>query len=105
MRLFGIGGWLPIDAAPFDEDVLLQVTDGRRAPYNSPGPVLFSKASRGRVPFLLERSAERIDGPRRGVGSGWRPVITLKPPATCQLKDRSLREEQSNVTIVSLSAW
>jgi hypothetical protein len=29
MGLFGNGGWLPIDAARFDEDVLLQVTDGR----------------------------------------------------------------------------
>jgi hypothetical protein len=36
MGLFGNGGWLPIDAAPFDEDVLLQVTDGRGEPYNRP---------------------------------------------------------------------
>ena len=32
-------GWLPIDVAPFDEDVLLQVTDGRGEPYNFPEPV------------------------------------------------------------------
>jgi hypothetical protein len=31
-------GWLPIDAAPLDEDVLLQVTDGRGATNNLPNP-------------------------------------------------------------------
>jgi hypothetical protein len=38
MGLFGDGGWLPIDAARFDEDVLLQVTDGRGEPYKLPSP-------------------------------------------------------------------
>jgi hypothetical protein len=28
--------WLPIDSAPFDEDVTLEVTDGRGAPYRLP---------------------------------------------------------------------
>jgi len=27
------GGWLPINAAPLDEDVPLQLTDGRGEPY------------------------------------------------------------------------
>jgi hypothetical protein len=31
-------GWLTIDTAPLDEDVLLQVTDGRGEPYNLPNP-------------------------------------------------------------------
>jgi hypothetical protein len=30
--------WAPIDAAPFDEDVLLEVTNGRAEPYNLPSP-------------------------------------------------------------------
>jgi hypothetical protein len=38
MGLFGNVGWLPIDTAPSDEDVLLQVTDGRGATYNLPAP-------------------------------------------------------------------
>jgi hypothetical protein len=29
-------GWLPIDSAPFDEDVTLEVTDGRGTPYRLP---------------------------------------------------------------------
>jgi hypothetical protein len=29
-------GWNPIKSAPFDEDVTLQVTDGRGGPYSSP---------------------------------------------------------------------
>jgi hypothetical protein len=36
MGLLGHGGWLPIDTAPFEKDVLLQVTDGRGEPYNLP---------------------------------------------------------------------
>jgi hypothetical protein len=31
-------GWNPIDTAPFDEDVTLEVTDGRGAPYRLPNP-------------------------------------------------------------------
>jgi hypothetical protein len=27
-------GWKPIQSAPFDEDVILQVTDGRGEPYS-----------------------------------------------------------------------
>jgi hypothetical protein len=38
MGLFGNVGWLPIDAAPVGEDVLLQVTDGRGEPYSLPNP-------------------------------------------------------------------
>jgi hypothetical protein len=29
-------GWNPIESAPLDEDIALQVTDGRGAPYNAP---------------------------------------------------------------------
>ena len=38
MGLFGNSGWLSIDTAPFDEDVTLQVTDGRGEPYPLPNP-------------------------------------------------------------------
>jgi hypothetical protein len=38
MGLFGNSGWRPIDTAPFDEDVTLQVTDRGGAPYNRPNP-------------------------------------------------------------------
>jgi hypothetical protein len=31
-------GWNPIESAPLDEDVTLQVTDGRGGPYTLPGP-------------------------------------------------------------------
>jgi hypothetical protein len=31
-------GWQPIDNAPFDVDVTLQVTDGQRGPYILPNP-------------------------------------------------------------------
>jgi hypothetical protein len=31
-------GWNPIESAPFDEDVTLQVTDGRGGPYRLPNP-------------------------------------------------------------------
>jgi hypothetical protein len=37
MRVFENNyGWLPIDSAPFDEDVTLEVTDGRGTPYRLP---------------------------------------------------------------------
>jgi hypothetical protein len=32
-------GWNPIESAPFDEDIALQVTDGRGAPYTLHGHV------------------------------------------------------------------
>jgi hypothetical protein len=35
-QLSGNIGWLPIDAAPLDQDILLQVTDDRGATYNLP---------------------------------------------------------------------
>jgi hypothetical protein len=31
-------GWAPIETAPFDEDVTVQVTDGQGAPYRLPSP-------------------------------------------------------------------
>jgi hypothetical protein len=31
-------GWGPIDSAPFDKDVTVQVTDGQGAPYRLPSP-------------------------------------------------------------------
>jgi hypothetical protein len=31
-------GWNTIDSAPFDKDVILQVTDGRGGPYKLPNP-------------------------------------------------------------------
>jgi hypothetical protein len=31
-------GWNPIESAPFDEDVTLQVTDGQGGPYRLPNP-------------------------------------------------------------------
>jgi hypothetical protein len=31
-------GWNPIETAPFDEDVTLQVTEGRSGPYMLPNP-------------------------------------------------------------------
>jgi hypothetical protein len=31
-------GWNPIDSAPVDQDVTLQVTDGRGPPYRLPNP-------------------------------------------------------------------
>jgi hypothetical protein len=31
-------GWNPIETAPLDEDVTLEVTDGRGAPYRLPNP-------------------------------------------------------------------
>jgi hypothetical protein len=31
-------GWYPIESAPFDEDVTLQVTDGRGSPYTIKWP-------------------------------------------------------------------
>ena len=31
-------GWSPIESAPFDEDVILEVTDGRGEPYRLPQP-------------------------------------------------------------------
>ena len=31
-------GWGPIDGAPFDKDVTVQVTDGRGGPYRLPSP-------------------------------------------------------------------
>jgi hypothetical protein len=31
-------GWNPIESAPFDEDIALQVTDGRGAPYTLQWP-------------------------------------------------------------------
>jgi hypothetical protein len=34
----GIFGWLPIEAAPVDEDVTLVVADGRGEPYRLPNP-------------------------------------------------------------------
>jgi hypothetical protein len=39
MRVFQENyGWNPIESAPFDEDVTLQVTDGRGGPYRIPYP-------------------------------------------------------------------
>ena len=31
-------GWNPIESAPLDKDVTLEVTDGRGAPYRLPNP-------------------------------------------------------------------
>ena len=31
-------GWNPVQTAPFDKDVTLEVTDGRGAPYRLPNP-------------------------------------------------------------------
>jgi hypothetical protein len=37
MRVFG-NNWNPIETAPLDKDVTLEVTDGRGAPYSLPNP-------------------------------------------------------------------
>jgi hypothetical protein len=37
-------GWNPIESAPFDEDVTLQVTDGRGGPYPIPYPCKLTAA-------------------------------------------------------------
>jgi hypothetical protein len=49
MRRAPEDGWYPIENAPFDEGVTLQVTDGRGEPYTPQSPSRLVPAARGRV--------------------------------------------------------
>jgi hypothetical protein len=61
--------WNPIESAPFDQDVTLQVTDGRGKPYYSPEP---KQAYRVRLDQLQQGNA---------IGGDAGEVEAVLPPA------------------------
>jgi hypothetical protein len=48
MRVFE-NNWNPIETAPLDKDVTLEVTDGRGAPYRLPNPCRRTASGRERL--------------------------------------------------------
>jgi hypothetical protein len=97
-------GWRPIETAPLDEDIALQVTDGRGGPYNPRWPCRNMVAGRfkktavgdvGKFIPMVATSLPRCAGcsttsPRR---SGFPGSGTANPQAGCECRRIAVRRD------------